>query len=507
MKKLRYFLLLTTLFCFSCQERDFSDFDGQVDSLKKKEVLWLSKPVNSVPGTKTIGVKDKYWQIGDTIRIKFLNGDAALQQKVKGYAELWLAYANLYFEYVDVNAYADVKIGFNMDDRYITWCTLGTDCKAIPQNEPSLNFYYNDPSEAEFKGDVLRVFGHIMGLDFEHKHPASPIAFKPTADIAGEYSLSEQEVLEFKRIYMLSEVDTTAYDKNCIMMLPIPRYLVIDRNSVILSANTVLSVKDKKMITKIYPMEVITMTVVGKDANICVGSTYWQPGTEPDDLRKIDWGDGRKEMIAKDGYYYHIYSKDSTWIVRLYGNTTTYKLFVSTKNASTIDVTKSKELETLYCDDGTLQSLDLSQNPNLKLLSCMNNNLTELDLSHNTQLQQISCNNNALTSLNVKNFNHLIYLWCENNRLSSLNVATNPLLRQLTCYNNSFDIMTIAENLLARPADVRGLFFTASDTDRWRIQDICKSKNWDVCTARAAYSLMNQGQQQRPMPFRGKLLE
>lgn len=137
----------------------------------------------------------------------------------------------------------------------------------------------------------------------------------------------------------------------------------------------------------------------------------------------------------------------------------------------------------------------------------MNNNLTELDLSHNTQLQQISCNNNALTSLNVKNFNHLIYLWCENNRLSSLNVATNPLLRQLTCYNNSFDIMTIVENLLARPADVRGLFFTASDTDRWRIQDICKSKNWDVCTARAAYSLMNQGQQQRPMPFQGKLLE
>lgn len=117
--------------------------------------------------TKTVGVKSKYWRPGDTIRIKFLNGTTELQQQVRQYAALWLEYVDLNFEYVEVNETADVKIGFDMDEKWIAWSTIGTDCKAIPQNEPSLNFVWlEEEDELGIKAEVLRGFGSVLGLGF-----------------------------------------------------------------------------------------------------------------------------------------------------------------------------------------------------------------------------------------------------------------------------------------------------------------------------------------------------
>lgn len=380
-----WFLVLGILCFSSCQQEDFSGMEEGHSNLPQKQVLWLSKPVGN-PLTKTVGVKGKYWNPGDTIRIKFLNVEPALQQKIKNYAALWLSYGNLYFVYVNPDEYADVKIGTSTDGRGISWSTLGTDCKLVPQDQPSLNFYWFSPVDSEVKTNVLRGIGHVLGLDFEHKHPASDIVFKNVDLIIGEYDLSEQEAQEFKRIYLSSEVDVTPYGKNSVMMISISRKLVVDPSTVIGSDNQELSVNDKELITKIYPKAVITFKLKGDYAYIAVGSTYWEPGTEPDHIRQVDWGDGTKAELRWDDYYGHRYSKDSVWTVRLYGNSTTYKLFVSTQGVCELDVSESKSLETLYCDDGLLQSIDLSRNPNLRLLSLMNNRLTALDLSQNPQL-------------------------------------------------------------------------------------------------------------------------
>lgn len=43
-----------------------------------------------------------------------------MSDKVIQYAAIWLEYVNLHFEYVNSNEDADVKIGFNMDDRWLS---------------------------------------------------------------------------------------------------------------------------------------------------------------------------------------------------------------------------------------------------------------------------------------------------------------------------------------------------------------------------------------------------
>jgi len=61
------------------------------------------------------------WDAGQTIRIKFLNGDSFLQEKVKQFANEWMSYANLSFEYVLPNEDADVKIAFKWNGDVGSW--------------------------------------------------------------------------------------------------------------------------------------------------------------------------------------------------------------------------------------------------------------------------------------------------------------------------------------------------------------------------------------------------
>ena len=92
------------------------------------------------------------------------------KDEVKQYAAEWLTYANLVFLYVAPSEDADVKIGFDMDERWLAWSAIGTDCQSVPQDEVSLNFVWlEDEGTAGVKAEVLRGFGHVLGLGFEHK--------------------------------------------------------------------------------------------------------------------------------------------------------------------------------------------------------------------------------------------------------------------------------------------------------------------------------------------------
>ena len=253
MKKIHFIMISLVILLNACQKSDYLPIDDQHPKGNLSERLWMIKKVSSDIETKANAPMDKTWWPGQTIKIKFLNGSSSIQEKVKTYAAEWLDYANLTFEYVDKAEYADVKIGFDMNDSYIAYSTIGIDCKKVSQNEASLHFVYleAETDETIIRGEILRAFGLVLGLTFEHQNPNSTTLLKPTADLASTYNLTQEQANEIKKQYTTNYTNYTTYDKSSIMVLDIPRNLLVTA-STYTPANKTLSQTDINFIKNLY---------------------------------------------------------------------------------------------------------------------------------------------------------------------------------------------------------------------------------------------------------------
>jgi Leucine-rich repeat (LRR) protein len=139
---------------------------------------------------------------------------------------------------------------------------------------------------------------------------------------------------------------------------------------------------------------------------------------------------------------------------------------ITAKNIDFIpDLTRFKNIKSLYCSYNELTSLPHTLPENIKILYCSNNQLTSLPILPQN-LKILSCSNNQLTSLHSLPEN-LEQLYCSNNQLTSLptlpqnlkilccgNNLLNSLptlpknLEQLYCCNNQLDSLpTLPQNL------------------------------------------------------------
>src|SRR5688572_20466083 len=76
-----------------------------------------------------------YWPVGSRIRIGFLEGDKALQDKVFSIAREWTKYANVTFLRAEPRE-ADIRVSFGNTGE---WSYLGTQGLSISANEPTAN--------------------------------------------------------------------------------------------------------------------------------------------------------------------------------------------------------------------------------------------------------------------------------------------------------------------------------------------------------------------------------
>ena len=78
------------------------------------------------------------WNEGDVIRVKFLEGDESLQDRVRQTAERWTepGMANVQFQWVDEGD-AEIRIAFEQGNG--SWSYLGTVCRSIPDTDPTMN--------------------------------------------------------------------------------------------------------------------------------------------------------------------------------------------------------------------------------------------------------------------------------------------------------------------------------------------------------------------------------
>ncbi len=206
-------------------------------------------------GTKAAALRSKLWEPADrTLRVRFLDGDVGVQQKVIHFAQEWTAVANLHFGFGD-HPTAEIRISFQQPG---SWSFIGTDALGVPADEPTMNFGWLTPGTPndEVRRVVLHEFGHALGLIHEHQSPAATIPWNRAAVYdyyegpPNHWSRQEVEANLFQT-YDTESTQHSAFDMHSIMLYPIPPEFALGGFSV--SWNQTLSPLDKAYIAAWYP--------------------------------------------------------------------------------------------------------------------------------------------------------------------------------------------------------------------------------------------------------------
>lgn len=205
---------------------------------------------------KGVLVKTYKWDNGQTIRIKFLNGDEYVQKKVKEYASEWLKYANLKFQYVASNQKADIKIGINWKEYNGSWSYFGKNCLNTKNDQPTmiLGGLSKSTPYSVFRRTVLHEFGHALGLVHEHQSPKANIVWNEDAVYAfmKNEGWTEDEIKsDYLSKWSSDNTNSSAYDPYSIMHFEIPASFTKNHYSV--GIMSVLSEGDKSFVRQQYP--------------------------------------------------------------------------------------------------------------------------------------------------------------------------------------------------------------------------------------------------------------
>jgi hypothetical protein len=206
--------------------------------------------------TRAIAVIGKTWINGSTLRVRFMGGTPAQHAKVREQAGWWSAVANLKFDFSNAIE-AEIRIRFDEDDG--AWSYIGTDCKSIPLDQPTMNLGFLDG------GTVAHEFGHAIGLAHEHQNPAGGIQWNEQVvvrEMAKSPNFWNEETTRHNilRRYTADQFNGTQFDPDSIMLYSFPAEWTL--SGIGTKANEVLSAIDKTFIAgaKAYPK---TGTVAG----------------------------------------------------------------------------------------------------------------------------------------------------------------------------------------------------------------------------------------------------
>ncbi len=199
-------------------------------------------------------VKDSTWAPGQTLMVRFLDGDAVLHKRVQTWAEEWMKHANVRFAFGETPN-AAIRISFL---RRGSWSFLGRDCLNVPIADPTMNFGWLKPDtkDEEVGRVVLHEFGHALGCIHEHNHPDGGIHWNKDAVYeyyAGPPNFWTREQVD-ANLFAVYQQDLTvhsALDPQSIMMYPIDARFTTDGFSV--GLNTLLSPTDVAFIRTLYP--------------------------------------------------------------------------------------------------------------------------------------------------------------------------------------------------------------------------------------------------------------
>lgn len=196
----------------------------------------------------------KLWKPGRVLKVRFLDGDAVVQERLQPFAHQWEQYANLKFEFGN-DPNAELRVSFTQAG---SWSYIGTDALTIAKNQPTINFGWLKKSTPldEYSRVVIHEFGHAIGCIHEHQNPATNVpwdkeaVYKYYQGPPNNWNRSQVDINLFTR-YSAELTQFSAFDKDSIMLYPIPNEFTIGDFEV--GWNKVLSETDKAFVGTLYP--------------------------------------------------------------------------------------------------------------------------------------------------------------------------------------------------------------------------------------------------------------
>ena len=397
MKKTLLFLSCLLLLLAGCSQNELDqDYASGGKSAQSNKIRWYGTKLSE--GVQTRGVSDgsKRWNQDAGIYIKFINtpADQTIIDRVKQTAAEWEEYAGIKLHFVEQDKKADVRIAFDWNNNdWLTWSYTGNDAKlVIDQSQPTAVFggieYLDD---TEFKGDVLRLFGQILGLEYEQRHQewskngywkdASQLQAYWEDQFEG-YSMNWSQIRQYV-FEPLTEatanqlLETKEIDELSVMAWPYYNR----KQTTKLLANYELSEGDKAFIARLYPKTATTLPTI-QEAWVDTGYFTWTDATKTA-LRITKLGTEQEYLPDV---------RDGEQLINATYMFTTQRDWTKLKKVPLFNTSNITDFEWMFGDCNSLTSipyLDTSKGKNFSYMfaNCMSlTSIPNLDTSNGTNL-------------------------------------------------------------------------------------------------------------------------
>jgi len=247
-----------------------------IDRVPPQEVFRPQRTMRRGKVLRAVFEFRKMWINGSMLRVRFLAGTSAQQALAKEQARWWTEHANLKFEF-DNSPDAEIRIAFDPEDG--AWSYVGTDCRKVAQDEPTMNLGFLDG------GTAGHEFGHAIGLGHEHQNPSGGIQWNEEVvirDLSGPPNSWTEAQIRHNVIekYRTAQIKGTQFDPASIMLYFFPDSWVKSGKGT--TANEVLSGVDKAFIAsaEAYPRARVDAIDLRVNASTATKAAIGMPGEE-----------------------------------------------------------------------------------------------------------------------------------------------------------------------------------------------------------------------------------